>query len=91
LVPDDARYRASYGRALAANEATRRLAESELLTAVKLEPSNSSYRTSLAELYVELKFYHRAETELEKALSLDPNNAIARSMLRKLKVSDNVK
>ncbi|HEX3281053.1 MAG TPA: DUF4388 domain-containing protein, partial [Pyrinomonadaceae bacterium] len=60
LSPRDARYRAHYGRALAAGEHTRRLAESEFLAAVKLEPSNAMYRTMLAELYFNLNFHRRA-------------------------------
>ncbi len=84
MAPDEARYRANYGRALAASAPTRRLAESELLAAVKLEPSSAAYRILLAELYIELKFPRRAQTELERALALDPNNASARALLRKL-------
>lgn len=87
LEPRDARYRAYYGRALAADEKTRRLAESEIQAAVKLEPSNPIYRTMLAELYFELKFNKRAQTEVERALALDPNNANAVSLLRKLERS----
>ncbi len=90
LVPQEARYRAYYGRALAANERTRRLAESELQTAVKLEPGNSTYRSMLAELYFDLKFFKRAQTELDRALVLDPNNASAHSLLRKLEKSPKV-
>ncbi|MBC8029998.1 MAG: DnaJ domain-containing protein [Pyrinomonadaceae bacterium] len=84
MNPQEARFRAYYGRALAANDKTRRLAESEIQTAVRLEPSSSLYRTMLAELYVDLKFYRRAQTELDKALELEPNNATALGVLRKL-------
>ena len=56
LNPQDARYRAYYGRALAGNENSRRLAESEIQTAVKLEPGNALYRIMLAELYLDLNF-----------------------------------
>jgi curved DNA-binding protein CbpA len=84
LSPRDARYRAYYGRALAAGKQTRRLAESELQAAVKLEPSNPMYRTMLAELYFDLNFHRRAQTELQRALALDPNNAKARALLRKI-------
>jgi predicted Zn-dependent protease len=90
LAPADARYRAYYGRALAAQEKTRRLAENEILTAVKLEPANAAYRTMLAELYFDLKFHRRAQTELDRALALDPNNAGALSLLRKLEKSRKV-
>jgi curved DNA-binding protein CbpA len=83
-APHEARYRAFYGRALGANERTRRLAENEIQAAVKLDPSNAAYRTMLAELYFELKFHRRAQTELERALMLDPNNASAQLLQRKL-------
>lgn len=84
LNPQEARFRAYYGRALANNEKARRLAETEMQTAVKLDPSNPLYRTMLAELYCDLKFYRRAQTELDKALELDPNNASAHALVRKL-------
>ncbi len=84
LNPQEGRFRAYYGRALANNETTRRLAESEMQTAVKLDPSNPLYRTMLAELYFDLKFYRRAQTELDKALELDPNNATAQGLVRRL-------
>lgn len=83
-VPSQAKYRAYYGRALAANEQTRRLAESEIQTAVKMDPSNANYRAMLAELYFELKFQKRAQSELDKALEIDPKNASALALLRKL-------
>ncbi len=84
LSPREARFRAHYGSALAAGEQTRRLAENELQAAVKLEPSNSIYRTMLAELYFDLNFHRRAQTELQRALVLDANNAKARALLRKI-------
>jgi len=90
LAPHDARYRAHYGRALAAGAATRRLAENEIQAAVKLEPGNAEFRTMLAELYFDLKFHRRAQTEVDRALALDPNNAPARSLLRKLEKSRKV-
>jgi len=84
LSPRDARYRAHYGRALASGEQTRRLAESELQAAVKLEPGNPMYRTMLAELYFDLNFHRRAQTELQRALAIDPKDAKARELLRKI-------
>ena len=83
-VPSQAKYRAHYGRALAANAQTRRLAESEIQTAVKMEPSNANYRAMLAELYFDLKFQKRAQSELDRALEIDPKNASALALLRKL-------
>lgn len=89
-APHEPRYRAHYGRALAASDATRRLAENEMQAAVKIEPGNAVFRTMLAELYFELKFHRRAQTEVDRALALDPNNALARSLLRKLEKSRKV-
>jgi curved DNA-binding protein CbpA len=90
LEPQNARYRAFYGRALAAEENTRRLAENEIQAAVKLEPANASYRTMLGELYFDLKFHRRAQAELDRALSLDPHNAAAKLLLRKIEKSSKV-
>ncbi|MDQ2935869.1 MAG: DnaJ domain-containing protein [Acidobacteriota bacterium] len=90
LDPQQAKYRAYYGRALAAEERTRRLAETELQTAVKLEPANPTYRTMLAELYFDLKFYRRSQSELDRALALDPKNPGALSLLHKLERSSKV-
>jgi curved DNA-binding protein CbpA len=90
LVPHEARYRAYYGRALAASEQTRRLAENEIQAAVKLEPGNALFRIMLAELYLELKFHRRAQTELDRALAIEPDSATAHSLLRKLQKSRKV-
>ncbi|HKO98202.1 MAG TPA: DUF4388 domain-containing protein [Pyrinomonadaceae bacterium] len=84
LMPQEARYRAQYGKALAASERTRRLAEVELQEAVRLDAKNPTYRILLAELYIALQFHRRAQTELQKALALDPNSASANSLLKKL-------
>ncbi|MGH9874520.1 MAG: DUF4388 domain-containing protein [Pyrinomonadaceae bacterium] len=90
LEPQEARYHAYYGRALAADENMRRLAENELQAAVKQEPANAVFRTMLAELYFELKFHRRAQTEVDRALSIDPHNATANLLLRKLEKSRKV-
>jgi len=90
LEPQAARYRAYYGRALAAEQNTRRLAENEYQTAIKLEPANAAFRTMLAELYFDLKFYRRAQTELDRALAIDPHNATANLLLRKIEKSRKV-
>src|SRR6185312_15601967 len=84
LAPNQARYRAYYGRALAAHPQTKRLAEAELQAAVKLDPANASYRVMLATLYRDLGFWRRAINELERALSLDSKNVEARRMLQSL-------
>lgn len=84
LAPNQPRYRAYYGRALAAHPQTKRLAETELQAAVKLDPANPAYRVMLATLYRDLGFWRRAINELERALSLDSKNAEARRMLQSL-------
>jgi curved DNA-binding protein CbpA len=83
-VPTEARYRAYYGRALAHSERTRRLAEAELQTAIKLQPQNADYRVMLAELYRDLGFNLRARGEAERAIAADSNNRKARELLKSL-------
>jgi DnaJ-class molecular chaperone len=84
-VPNEARYRAYYGRALAATEKTRRSAEAELQAAVRLDSSNASYHVMLAELYRDLGFALRALSEAQKALDIEPGNKDARDLVRALK------
>lgn len=86
LAPNHPPYRAYYGSALATHQQTRRMAEAELQAAVKLDPTNASYRVMLAALYRDLGFSRRAITELERALSLDTKNVEARRMLESLEV-----
>jgi tetratricopeptide (TPR) repeat protein len=88
LAPNEPRYRAYYGRALSANENTRRQAEGELQAAVTLDPASAAYRTMLAELYFDLNFHRRAKAELDRALALDPNHPSAHSLLRRLETSN---
>jgi len=83
-VPDEPRYRAYYGRALAMHESTRRMAEVELQAAVGLDPQNAAYRIMLAELYRDLGFKVRAKGEAERAVAADRNNREARDLLRSL-------
>ena len=85
LEPREARYRAQYGRALTFRPASRRIAETELLAALALEPNNSSFRVMLAELYQRIGLRRRAETEAARALVADPNNKAARALLSNLK------
>lgn len=82
--PEEARYRAYYGRCLAMHESTRRLAETEIQTALKLDPNNSEYRLMLAELYRDLGFTVRARNEAERAVAADQNNRKARELLKTL-------
>jgi len=87
LAPDQARFRAYYGRALATTETTRRLAEAELQTALKLDPENSNYRLMLAELYFELGFLRRAEGELKRVLRAEPSNPGGLKLMRRLETA----
>ncbi|HEY8227231.1 MAG TPA: DnaJ domain-containing protein [Pyrinomonadaceae bacterium] len=83
-VPNDARYRAFYGNALAENETNRRLAEAELQAAVKLEPENADYRIMLAQLYKTLGFSRRARAEAQRVLASSPSHQGALELLRNL-------
>ena len=87
LAPTEARFRAYYGRALAAQKDTRRLAEAELQAAVKLDPENLSYRLMLAELYFDLGFFRRAEGELKRVMTAEPNNPDGLKLMRRLEAS----
>jgi curved DNA-binding protein CbpA len=84
-APKEPRYRASYGQLLAANENTRRAAETELTAAIKLDPTNAEYRVLLAELYRDLGLKLRAKGEAERALEVDPHNRKALDLLQALK------
>jgi hypothetical protein len=84
-MPNEARYRAFYGRMLAEHEHTRRSAEAEFQAAVKLDATNAEYRVMLAELYRDLGLMLRARGEAERALATDPNSRKARDLLHTLK------
>jgi curved DNA-binding protein CbpA len=84
-MPKQARYRAQYGRALAASQQTRRQAEAEFQAAIALDHANASYRVLLARLYAEMGMVRRAQSEVERALSIEPKNEQARLLLDKLK------
>lgn len=84
-MPNQARYRAQYGRALAANLQMRHQAETEFQAAISLDKTNVQYRVLLARLYAEMGMVRRAQSELERALSLEPQNEAARLLLDKLK------
>jgi curved DNA-binding protein CbpA len=85
LAPQQSRYHAFYGSALARDVRTRHQAEAELQTAIKLDGNDAAYRVMLAELLRVLGQSLRAERELERALSLDPNHDAARRMLDQLR------
>lgn len=87
LAPQEARYRAYYGRALAENESTRRQAEAELKVAVALDSNNALYHVMLAELYMRIGLPRRAQSEAERALAIDAHNTAARQLLNTLQAT----
>ncbi len=89
IAPGEARFRAYFGKALAATTDSRRLAETEMQAAVKLEPGNSTYRIMLAELYCDLGFVHRAANEVKRVISTEPNNSEALKLLRRIEATGN--
>lgn len=91
LAPQQPRYHAFYGSALARDVRTRHQAEAALQTAIKLDGSDPAYHVMLAELLRALGQNLRAERELERALALDPAHETARrqlDQLRRMKKSD---
>ena len=84
LAPANARYHVFYGKVLATDEKSVHKAESEMQTAVKLDPNNSVFRIMLAEFYIEVGLYRRAEGELQRLLAMFPNNKEAQDLLDSL-------
>lgn len=81
LSPGNSRFHAYYGKALSKDERQRHKAESELQTAIKMDPQNESYRIMLVEFYTAFGLLKRAEGELQRLLTQFPNNKEARSLL----------
>ncbi|MCW5959541.1 MAG: DnaJ domain-containing protein [Pyrinomonadaceae bacterium] len=79
-----AKYHAFYGKALSFQQKNLHQAESELQTAIKIEPNNTMFRMMLAELFVHIGLRKRAEGELNKILSVTPNDIEARKLLESL-------
>jgi len=86
--PNEARYRAAYGQALASNKQSRLKAEAELKAAVSLDGKNLSYRLMLAEFYKDYGMKRRAEGEAQKILANDPQNADALRLIHALSTGD---
>lgn len=84
IAPDVARYRAYYGKILSYIEKQRHKAESELQTAIKLEPNNATFRIMLVEFFIQYNLVKRAEGELNRLLASDPGNKEARALLDSL-------
>ncbi len=82
--PKEARYRATYGRALSSGNKTRHKAEAELKAAIELDGNNASYRLMLAQLYREIGMKKRAQGEAQRALVIEPNNVEALRLIQDL-------
>jgi curved DNA-binding protein CbpA len=82
--PENALYRAYFGKALSYDENQRHKAEGEMLAAVKLDPKNPKIRLMLVEFFMDNNMLKRAEGELKRFLEFVPNNAEARGMLAKM-------
>jgi curved DNA-binding protein CbpA len=85
LQPNNARYHAMYGNALACDKRTHRQAEAELQKAVALDGKEISYRMMLAEFYKQIGLRLRAVNELERALQIDSGHVGARRLLDEMK------
>jgi len=85
LVPQQPRYHAFYGSALARDVRTRHQAEAALQTAIKLDGNDPAYHVMLSDLLRALGQTLRAERALERALALDPNHDAARRQLDQLR------
>ena len=76
-VPQDARYHAALGRALARNPHWVREGIQSLERAVSLAPRQAAYHAELAELLAAQGLRIRARKTAEAALRLDPQQAVA--------------
>lgn len=82
-----ARYHAYYGKALAQDEDKRHKAESEIQTAIKLDPESPTFRILLAEFFIQYNLIKRAQGELNRLLEKHPDNREARALLDGLQIS----
>lgn len=85
LAPDAARYHAYYGKLLSMDKNQRFKAESELQTAIKLDPGNPTFRIMLAEFFIQYNLLKRAEGELNRLLAIFPDSQEARALLDSLR------
>ncbi|MEP6944717.1 MAG: tetratricopeptide repeat protein [Acidobacteriota bacterium] len=85
LDPNNARFHAYFGKAMSVDDTKRHKAESELQTALRLDPQNPTYRILLAEFFIQMKLNKRAEGELNRLLTIFPSNREAQALLASLK------
>lgn len=84
LNENNARYRAYYGKALAADGVQKHKAEAELQAAMRLAPENADVRLMLAEFFIQMNLPKRAEGELRRLLAIFPSNTEAEQLLDSL-------
>lgn len=82
--PTNALYRAYYGKALSYDDRQLHKAETEMLSAVRLEPANSKIRMILVNFFLDRNLKKRAEGELKRFLEIAPDNSEARDLLTSL-------
>ncbi|MBX7171447.1 MAG: DnaJ domain-containing protein [Pyrinomonadaceae bacterium] len=85
MAPNNARYRAYYGKVLSGYESERHKAEAELQAAIKLDPATPTYRIMLVEFFIDYKLMKRAEGELQRILNAFPGNKEAEALLASLR------
>lgn len=78
MMPNEPRYHAALGLALAKNPNWVREAMQQLEQAIQLQPTRALYHAQLAELMLGQGLALRARKAAESALRLDPNDATAR-------------
>lgn len=83
--PDNALYRAYFGKALSYDSKQRHRAENEMQAAIKLDPANPKIRLMLVEFFMEHNMIKRAEGELKRFLELVPGNEEARTLLNRIR------
>ena len=83
--PKNARYRAYYGKALSSEESQRHKAESEIQTAIRLDPNNPTFKILLAEFFIQFNLLKRAEGELTRLLAVFPSNRDAQALMDQLR------
>ena len=82
--PENALYRAYFGKALSYDDEQRHKAESEMQAAVKLDPTNPKIRVMLVEFFMDHNMLKRAEGELKRFLEIVPSNPEAKRLLAKV-------
>lgn len=79
--PDEARYHAALGHALARNPHWVREAVHEMEQAIRLQPQRAAHHAALAEVLLGQGLRLRARRAAEAALRLDPEDRTARAVL----------